>query len=237
MMQFHMKTAFFLIFPMMIVLVAGCSRNTEQEQPVTRAEDPATPVPAVSQVADSRPVILAFGDSLTAGHGVPRGSGYPEVLQETLDKRGYQYRVVNAGISGDTTSGGLARLKPALDLRPAFVILELGANDGLRGLPLEETKANLEEMIVAFQKAGATIIMAGMTLPRNYGTDYVQSFENVFIDLAHKYELPLIPFFLEGVAGDPRLTLPDFLHPNADGYRVVTDIVLKTLEPVLKAAG
>ena len=205
-----MKLAF--IIPMMIFLAA--------------VQRPAVP--------DSRPVILAYGDSLTAGFGMPAGSAYPEQLQRRLDELGYKYRVVNMGISGDTTSGGIARLKAALATKPAIVVLELGANDGLRGLPVTQTRANLEEMTVAFKKLGATVIMAGMTLPRNYGAAYVKSFEDVFIDLAAKYQLPLIPFFLDGVAGQPKLTLPDFLHPNADGYRIVVDIVLKTLRPLLK---
>ena len=183
---------------------------------------------------DSRPIILAFGDSLTAGYGLPRGFGYPEQLQRKLDQRGYRYRVVNMGISGDTTSGGRARIKAGLDLTPSIVILELGANDGLRGLPLKQTQANLEEMITAFQKSGATVVLAGMTLPRNYGAVYVRSFEDVFRDLARKLNVPLIPFFLEGVAGNPKLTLDDYLHPNADGYVIVTDNVLKTVEPLLK---
>ena len=185
-------------------------------------------------VRDTRPVILAFGDSLTAGYGVPRGSGYPEQLQRKLDGLGYKYRLVNMGISGDTTSGGRARMKAALDVTPAIVILELGANDGLRGQPVTAMQANLEEMIAEFQKRGAKVILAGMTLPRNYGNAYVKSFEEVFRSLAKKYNLPLIPFFLEGVAGNPKYTLDDFLHPNADGYVLVTDIVMKTLEPVLK---
>jgi len=185
-------------------------------------------------VRDARPVILAFGDSLTAGYGVPRGSGYPEQLQRKLDGLGYKYRLVNMGISGDTTSGGRARMKPALDVMPAVVILELGANDGLRGQPITEMQANLEEMISEFQKRGAKVILAGMTLPRNYGAAYVKSFEEVFRSLAKKYNLPLIPFFLEGVAGNPKYTLDDFLHPNAEGYVLVTDIVMKTLQPVLK---
>jgi acyl-CoA thioesterase-1 len=185
-------------------------------------------------VIDPRPVILAYGDSLTAGFGVAAGSPYPDQLQRRLDELGYSYRVVNMGISGDTTSGGIARLKAALDQKPSIVILELGANDGLRGLPVAQTKANLEEMTQAFRKIGATVVMAGMTLPRNYGAAYVKSFENLFIDLAGKYQLPLIPFFLEGVAGQPKLTLPDFLHPNAAGYSVVVDIVMKTLRPLLK---
>jgi acyl-CoA thioesterase-1 len=183
---------------------------------------------------DSPPVILAFGDSLTAGYGVPRGSGYPEQLQRRLDGLGYKYRIVNMGISGDTTNGGRARIQAALNVMPSVVILELGANDGLRGQPIAQMQANLEEMIGQFQKAGAKVILAGMTLPRNYGATYVQSFEDVFRNLAKKYNLPLIPFFLEGVAGNPKYTLDDFLHPNADGYVLVTDIVMKALEPVLK---
>lgn len=193
---------------------------------IMAAQRPATP--------DPRPVILAFGDSLTAGYGTPPGSGYPEQLQKRLDGLGYRYRVVNMGISGDTTSGGIARLKAGLNQKPSIVILELGANDGLRGLPLTQTQANLEEMVTAFRKTGATVVMAGMTLPRNYGPAYVTAFEKVFKDLAAKHRLPLIPFFLDGVAGKPQLTLPDFLHPNAAGYRIVVDIVMKTLQPQLK---
>src|SRR6266446_10455690 len=183
---------------------------------------------------DTRPVILAFGDSLTAGYGVPRGSGYPEQLQRRLDERGYKYRVVNMGISGDTTSGGRARMKQALEAKPSIVILELGANDGLRGLPVKQTRENLELMITTFRQGGSTVILAGMTLPRNYGNTYVTSFEDVFRELAKKYNLPLIPFFLEGVAGQPNLTIGDFIHPNGEAYRIVTSTVMKTLEPLLK---
>ena len=183
---------------------------------------------------DSRPVILAFGDSLTAGYGVPHGSTYPDQLQRKLDSLGYKYRLVNMGISGDTTSGGRARMQAALNAMPSIVILELGANDGLRGMPVPAMQVNLEQMIAEFQKARAKVILAGMTLPRNYGEAYVKSFEDVFRTLAKKYNLPLIPFFLEGVAGIPKYTLPDFLHPNAEGYTLVTNIVMKTLEPALK---
>src|SRR5215831_16248227 len=188
-----------------------------------------TPVPR-----ESRPVILAFGDSLTAGYGVQPASGYPARLQRKLDERGYKYRVVGMGISGDTTAGGRSRMKAALDQKPSIVILELGANDGLRGLPIAQMQTNLEQMIQDFQKAGAKVVLAGMTLPRNYGDAYVKSFEDVFRNLAKKYDVYLIPFFLEGVAGDPKYTLPDLIHPNADGYALVTDIVMKTLKPLLK---
>jgi acyl-CoA thioesterase-1 len=183
---------------------------------------------------ESRPVILAFGDSLTAGYGVRPGSGYPDLLQRKLDVLGYKYRVVGMGISGDTTSGGRARMRYALAAKPAIVILELGANDGLRGQPVTQMQSNLEEMIKQFQQAGAKVILAGMTLPRNYTAAYVKPFEDVFRDLAKKYNLPLIPFFLDGVAGNPRYTQEDLIHPNADGYILVTDIVMKTLQPLLK---
>src|SRR5262245_40809318 len=127
---------------------------------------------------DSRPVILAFGDSLTAGYGVDPAAGYPARLQRKLDEQGYKYRVVGMGISGDTTSGGRARIKAALEQKPSIVILELGANDGLRGLPITQMQMNLEQMIQDFQKTGAKVILAGMTLPRNYGEAYVKSFED-----------------------------------------------------------
>jgi acyl-CoA thioesterase I len=183
---------------------------------------------------ESRPIILAFGDSLTAGYGVEAVAGYPARLQRKLDERGYKYRVVGQGISGDTTAGGRSRMKAALEQKPTIVILELGANDGLRGLPIMQMQMNLEQMIQDFQKVGAKVILAGMTLPRNYGEAYVKSFEDVFRNLAQKHSLPLIPFFLEGVAGDPKYTLEDLIHPNAEGYVRVTDIVMKTLEPLLK---
>ena len=185
---------------------------------------------------DSRPVVLAFGDSLTAGYRVQHGSGYPEQLQKKLDGLGYKYRVINMGISGDTSSGGRARMKAALAEKPSVVILELGANDGLNGLPTIQMQANLEAMIQDFQKAGTKVVLAGMTLPRNYGEAYVKSFEIVYKDLAKKYNLPLIPFLLEGVAGNSRYTIgnDDVLHPNAEGYVLVTENVMKTLLPLLK---
>jgi acyl-CoA thioesterase-1 len=155
-------------------------------------------------------------------------------LQEELDKGGHRYRVVNAGVSGDTTGGGLGRLKPALALNPSIVILELGGNDGLQGLPTDSTRANLDEIITAFRGGGARVILAGITLPRNFGPDYIASFDRIFPDLAKKHRVPLIPFFLEGVAAHPDLVLDDGIHPNADGYRVVTSTVMTHLEPMLR---
>lgn len=212
------------------VFLAGCNPGEKPPVPQTAPVLPASPSPEL----DDRPIILAFGDSLTAGYGVPHGSGYPELLQRRLEDAGYRYRVVNAGISGDTTSGGLGRLQPELDAKPAIVILELGGNDGLRGLPVEQTRSNLEEMIVAFKGAGAHVILAGMTLPLNYGVDYVRAFEELFKDLARKHDVALIPFLLEGVAGQPGLVQPDGIHPTEKGYPIVMDVVWKYLEPLLK---
>ncbi|GIU74459.1 MAG: arylesterase [Bryobacteraceae bacterium] len=192
------------------------------------------PAPAAAPATDTRPVIAAFGDSLTAGYGVEPGESYPDHLQRLLDERGYRYRVVNLGISGDTTDGGVARLQDALLLKPKIVILELGANDGLRGLPLDRTRANLDLMINAFQGAGASVVLAGMTLPRNYGAAYVREFERIFRDLARQRRTVLIPFFLEGVAMQPGLMQPDALHPNAAGCRKVAEMVFRHIEPLLE---
>lgn len=190
--------------------------------------------PAALQGADTRPVIVAFGDSLSAGYGLAAGESFPDRLQKLLDQRGLRYRVVNQGISGDTTSGGAARVKQALQLKPAVVILELGANDGLRGLPLTATRANLAGMIDQFRQGGAKVLLAGITLPRNYGPDYIQAFEKIYRDLARDKRVALIPFLLEGVATNPSLMQPDSLHPTAEGARRVAATVLRHLQPLLK---
>lgn len=194
---------------------------------------PPGPPPVVEQT-DPRPVIVAFGDSLTAGYGVEPGLSYPDWLQKRLDQEGLAYRVVNQGISGDTTSGGVARLDGALMLRPAVVILSLGANDGLRGLPVEASRANLAEMIDRLQAAGARVLLGGMTLPRNYGPDYIRDFEAIFKDLAREKKTGLIPFLLDGVATDPKLMQPDALHPTAEGNRRVAANVFQYLRPMLR---
>ena len=188
---------------------------------------------AAANAADTRPVIVAFGDSLSAGFGVDPGQSFPDFVQQDLDKRGLRYRVVNAGISGDTSSDGLDRLDQVLALKPKFVILELGANDGLRGLPVAATRDNLEKIIAGLQKAGVRVVLAGMTLPPNYGPDYIRSFSRIYADLAKKYKLPLIPFLLEGVGGHADLMQRDGLHPNVAGNRKVAENVMRTLAPLL----
>lgn len=210
------------------VVLAGCARQDRRAEPVQQAP----PVAAPAAPVDGRPVIVAFGDSLTAGHGATLS--YPDFLQKELDGKGYRYRVMNQGISGDTTSGGVTRIDAAVRLRPKVVILELGSNDGLRGLPVETTRANLAEMIDSCLRAGARVLLCGMTLPRNYGPDYIRSFERIFQDLAREKKTPLVPFFLEGVATRSDLMQPDGLHPTVEGNARVALHVMKYLEPLLK---
>ena len=223
-----------LCFIFVLLIAAGCA-NKPDEQPSDLPDLPAASVESEAKptmAPDGRPIILAFGDSLTEGHGLPPGSGYPEMLQAELDQRGYKYQVINAGVGGDTTGNGVARLPQALELRPEIVILELGGNDGLRGIPIDSMRSNLDEMIVAFQMGGAKVILAGMTLPRNWGPDYIGAFEKVYVDLAAEHKATLIPFFLEGAAGKPELNVDD-IHPNEAGYRIVTANVMKYLAPLL----
>ena len=185
--------------------------------------------------AQSRKVLAVFGDSLSAGHGLDVGQSFPDDMQRTLDKEGYKWHVINLGIDGNTTEDGVARIDSAVRLKPAVVLLELGGNDGLRGLPLKVTRKNLETMIVAFQQAGAKVVLAGMTLPPNYGPDYIKSFQQIYIDLAAKYKLKLIPFLLADiVTPDLRYLQRDGIHPTAEGAQIVSGTVLKAVKPLLK---
>jgi acyl-CoA thioesterase I len=199
----------------------------------------APPAQAAAQTLpkeNTRKVLVVFGDSLSAGYGVPRGQSYPDDLQRTLDAQGYAWRVVNLGISGDTTSGGLARVNTGTALRPAMVLLELGGNDGLRGLPLAMTRENLDQIITAFEHVGARVVLAGMTLPPNYGPDYIHSFEAIYSGLAAKYKLPLIPFLLQDIATqDMRYFQRDGIHPTAEGAQIVSNTVFRTIKPLLGA--
>lgn len=230
----------------MMTGLAGCGKET---QPASSANSTSTapdqpeeqeakvkPGTVLTIEDDGRPVLVAFGDSLTAGYGVDRVYSYPAYLQSLLDSNGYKYRVVNAGISGDTTAGGLTRLPNVVAMKPAVVILELGGNDGLRGLTLQQTRENLETMVRDLQKAQAKVVLTGITLPRNYGPDYIQGFEQIYKDLAAKYKLPFMPFLLEGVALNAKtanLMQEDGIHATAEGNQIVAENVFQVLKPVL----
>ncbi|MFZ4628158.1 MAG: arylesterase [Blastocatellia bacterium] len=222
----------FLILWVAIGLSAACRSEKDASSSTKRAEGEAvTPTPE-----DPRPVILAFGDSLTAGYGLAPAEAYPALLQRRLDERGYRYRVVNAGVSGETTAGGLRRLEWSLAERVELVILALGANDGLRGQPVPEMRQNLTQMIELIQKRSARPILAGMEAPPNLGPEYTQAFRAVYPELARRYRLPLIPFLLEGVAGLPEFNQADGIHPNVAGELRVLENVWRVLEPLLGPA-
>jgi acyl-CoA thioesterase I len=188
----------------------------------------------VTVLSKEKPVILALGDSLTAGYGVKEEDSYPYLLQRKVASAGFPHKVINAGVSGDTTAGGVRRIRWLMKHEPEIVILALGANDGLRGFSAAEIRRNLELMIGVCRKNNARILLAGMKALPNYGAEYMQEFETVFFELAEKHKLDFLPFLLEGVAGEREHTQPDGLHPVASGYRIVTDLVWQRLEPMLK---
>ncbi|PLX95922.1 MAG: arylesterase [Desulfuromonas sp.] len=181
--------------------------------------------------------ILVLGDSLTAGYGLATEETFPAQLQQALQAAGYPVTVINAGVSGDTSAGGLSRLEWALADRPDIVILELGANDALRGLAPEQTGNNLEQIIIRLQQAGVDILLAGMLAPRNLGSEYYSKFDNLYPALAARYAIALYPFFLQGVAGEPQLNLADGLHPNARGVAVIVQNILPYLQPLIESSG
>ena len=189
---------------------------------------------AIGATKDDKSVILVYGDSLSAAYRMPQQQGWVSLLQQRLQTQGYPYHVVNASVSGETTSGGLSRLQITLrQHKPDIVLLELGANDGLRGLPLAQMRNNLEAMIKAIQATGADVILLGIMIPPNYGPKYTQEFSQSFTELAKRFDLPLVNFLLEGVAGKPELTLDDGLHPSAIAQPRILENVWKTLNPEL----
>lgn len=183
--------------------------------------------------------IVALGDSLTAAYGLPEDAGYPARLEKKLNDAGLNYRVVNAGVSGETSSGALSRIKWILSMKPDIVILETGANDGLRGIPTDLMQRNIDDAVKAIQDSGATVVLAGMKMLRNMGRDYTERFEAAYASVAKEREVILMPFFLDEVAGDPALNQEDGIHPNAKGYAIITDniypYVVKAIEE--KASG
>ena len=206
--------------------------------PPTMAQAPSSAVP--DQVAredsgpDSRPLIVCFGDSLTAGYGADEGQSYPDFLQKGLERDGFHYRVVNEGISGNTTKDGVDRVAGVVQMKPALVVLEFGGNDGLRGFKIDTTRSNLSTMIVALKKSGAKVIIAGMTLPPDYGPDYVKAFTASYPVLGQKYDLPVIPFLLKDAYGVPGMIQADGIHATDRGNEVVARNVLPLVESQLK---
>jgi acyl-CoA thioesterase-1 len=221
------------------VAPAACNRGSPTPQSPAPAAPVAPKAPAAPKTPDDsgRPKIVVLGDSLTAGYGLLELQAFPALLQEKLNEDGYGWEVVNAGISGDTSAAGLQRLDWALDQGDVrILILELGANDGLRGLPVSEMKKNLAAIIDHAQSKSISVLLAGMEAPPNFGPEYTVSFRQVYRDLAKEHKVTLLPFLLDKVAGVATLNQSDGIHPNVEGARIVADTVWNVLKPMVDAA-
>jgi len=191
-----------------------------------------------SVAAQAAPVILVFGDSLSASYGISAGKGWVSLLEQRIQQKKLGYRLVNASISGETTSGGRYRIEQVLtEHRPAVVILELGANDGLRGLPLDAAASNLNAIITASLNRKTRVLLIGMRLPPNYGSAYAAKFQAIYQQAAQRHKIPLLPFMLEGVADDPEFFQADGLHPTAAAQPLIMERVWKLLQPMLATSG
>lgn len=220
--------------------LAGCGAGTAEETPAVRTEAPA-PVaaapaaPAVSAQDQDAPLVVFLGDSLTAGYGLPEDQAYPALLDRRLDSKGTPIRILNAGVSGDTTAGGLSRLDWLLKQKPDVLVVALGGNDGLRGLDLAQSEKNLREIVRRGKESGARILLLGMMMPPNYGRDYTERFRNMYPEIADEFDVPLLPFLLENVGGIADLNQADGIHPTAKGQEIVADNVEPYLVEIVKA--
>lgn len=200
------------------------------------AEPRAGPSVVSSLAADHRPRLVVLGDSLTAGLGLDPKDTYPTLLQQKLDTAGINLQVVNAGVSGDTSAGGLSRVSLALEGDVRLMLVALGGNDALRALPVAELRRNLGTIIERAQSQGVTVVLAGMEAPPNFGADYTAAFRDTYVSLAEQYNVPFVPFLLQGVAGVERLNQPDGIHPTAEGARLIADHVWPVIEPLARGA-
>jgi acyl-CoA thioesterase-1 len=224
----------------LVVLLAGTacdekSRSVPQSLPQRSASDTSATATSHAPTTDE-PRVVFLGDSITAGLHLDADEAYPAVVERTLRAQGLPFRLANAGVSGDTSAGGLARLPWVLKQKPAIVVVELGANDGLRGVPLASVEANLRAILLKLRDSGATTLLLGMRLPTNYGAEYTDAFYALYPRLAEELHVALVPWFMEGVAGIAAMNLPDGLHPTAEGHRILAARVAKSLAPLVAAA-
>ena len=242
------RLVYLFILSSAAIVSSGCKTNqathhAEQMDASTTDKPPVSnPSPGLAAkpgtgsdlAPDGRPLIVCFGDSLTAGYGTDPGESYPDFLQADLDSQGYKYRVVNEGVSGNTTKDGINRLASVVALKPTIVIVEFGGNDGLRGLPIEDSRANLDTILARLKSTGSKVVIAGITLPPNYGAGYIKQFDETYTLLAKKYDLPLMPFLLKDVYNVPGMMQADETHATAEGNKIVAKDVLQLVTPLLK---
>jgi acyl-CoA thioesterase I len=212
---------------------SGCNSKNPPPELGTQASAAAPAAQPAAAPRDDRPVIVAFGDSLTAGYGTDAGNSYPDFLEHDLNDKGFHYHVVNAGISGNTTKDGVERLQDVLALKPSVVIVAFGGNDGLRGLPIDSTRKNLDQIVSTLQHAGIKIVLGGITLPPNYGADYIRQFNEIYASLSKQYHVPLLPFLLKDVYGIAGSMQADGIHATAQGNQQVARNLLPLMIPLL----
>ena len=220
------------VFLGIFVLLAGCDREGPADAG-GHADPSMIPATAATTAAARLPRVVFLGDSLTAGLGVDAEQAFPAVVGEMLKTEGRPVEVVNAGVSGDTTAGGLRRLDWLLRQKPDVLVVGLGANDGLRGVKLEASEENLRQIVRKAKEAGASVLLLGMLIPPNYGPEYTGWFRDVYPRLARELDVALVPFVLEGVGGEPRLNQPDGIHPTAEGHGIIAANILPHLEPLV----
>jgi acyl-CoA thioesterase-1 len=231
---FMHRTALWIV-PLASALMLACA--PPDTPPVERTAAPAASAAAAPAPVAARPRVVFLGDSLTAGLGLSPEQSVPALIQARMDAEGYQYEVVNAGVSGDTAAGGVSRLDWSLDGDVKVLVIELGANDGLRGNPVEGVKRNLAEIITRAKQRRIRVLLTGMEAPPNFGHAYTAEFRNVFPDLAREHGVAFMPFFLDGVAGIPALNNADGIHPNPEGARIIERALWPMLEPLLEKQG
>jgi len=230
------RAARLLFLSIACAVIAGCSGSSgETSASAETASRPAAPAESTN-AHSTRPRVVCLGDSLTAGLGLSStDQAYPALLEDRLKHSGFDYEVINAGVSGDTSAGGLRRLDWSLQGDVRVLIVALGANDGLRGLPPSELRSNLEAIVAAAQKRHVRVLLLGMEAPPNFGAGYTKEFRAVYSKVASDRNVPLVPFFLEGVAGVGRLNQADGIHPTAEGQQRVADTIWRSLEPLVRA--
>lgn len=216
--------------------LVACTAGPAETPDVSATTSALAVTPPPSAASLDLPRVVFLGDSLTAGYGLEADESYPALLQARMQAEGYDYEVVNAGVSGDTSAGGLRRLDWALAGDVRVIVVALGGNDGLRGLPVEALKKNMQDIITGSHARGVDVLIAGMEAPPNFGSDYTAAFREVYRDLAEEHQVVLVPFLLEGVAGIPDLNIRDGIHPNPQGARIVEATVWQALAPMLSRA-
>lgn len=221
----------YLYLAVLACLAISCDQAGDKQSASSQESSPS----ATEETTEERPVILFYGNSITAGYGLDMSEAFPALIQERLDSLNYDYKVINAGLSGETSAGGLSRIDWVLKTPVDIFVLELGGNDGLRGISLDETEKNLSAILekVKASNPQVKIIVAGMQIPPNMGQEYTDRFKSIFPALAQQHNTQHIPFILEGVGGIPELNLPDGIHPTPEGHKIVAENVWTVLEPII----